>query len=224
MADYDDLSDRQRTLMGFIEEYFDTYGRPPTNREIGTGLGIPSTGHVDYHLKALEKKGFIKRESRTSRGIRIVASVREPLPEQPELPPGVPIAGSIAAGSPLEIANGHREVLDMVNPAAFSPKAFALRVKGESMIEDGIFDGDYVVIEPVAKPHTREIIVALDKSGGDIGAATLKRFFQEGKRIKLEPANSTMDPIFVDAKEWDRNWQVQGRLAAVLRTYDSKKA
>jgi repressor LexA len=225
MADYDDLSDRQRTLMGFIEEYFDTYGRPPTNREIGNGLGIPSTGHVDYHLKALEKKGFIARESRTSRGIRIIASVREPLPDLALQPPGIPIYGTIAAGVPLDLVSGHRDVLDMVNPQAFSPKAFALRVKGDSMIEDGIFDGDYVVIEPVAKPHTREIIVATtNNSAGESGAATLKRFFQEGKRIKLQPANSEMDPIYVDAKEWDRYWQVQGRLAMVLRTYDNKKA
>ncbi len=219
MAANDDLSERQRTLMVFIEEYHATYGRPPTNREIGNGLGIPSTGHVDYHLKALERKGFIQRESRTSRGIRILTSVREPLAEQPPLPPGIPIYGTIAAGEPLDIAQTPQDVLDSINIQSFSPRAFALRVKGESMIEDGIFDGDYVVIEPIAKPHVRDIIVATNNAAGETGAATLKRFFMEGKRIRLQPANKEMDPIFVSAKDWDRNWLVQGRLAAVLRTY-----
>jgi repressor LexA len=222
MATYNDLSERQRTLMAFIEEYTATYGRPPTNREIGNGLGIPSTGHVDYHLKALEKKGFIQRESRTSRGIRIVTSVLDPITDQPPPPPGIPIYGTIAAGQPLDLAHDPQDVLDGLNAQSFSPKAYALRVKGDSMIEDGILDGDYVVIEPIAKPHMREIIVATNNSAGEHGGATLKRFFMEGKRIRLQPANKDMDPIFVNAKDWDRNWQVQGRLAAVWRVYTTK--
>jgi len=222
MAAYDGLSERQRKMMLFIEDYFDKYGRPPTNREIGNGMGIPSTGHVDYHLKALAEKGFLIRESRTSRGLRIIASVRDHQPEPVDAPPGIPIQGTIAAGLPIAHFPGQPEILEVLNPQAFSPKAYALRVKGDSMVEDGILDGDMVVIEPIAKPHTREIIVATNKAEGDGGAATLKRFFIEGKRIRLQPANSEMDPIYIEAKEWDRNWEVQGRLAAVVRSFNHK--
>ncbi len=221
MNGHDELSERQRSLMAFIEEYFDGHGRPPTNREIGNGLGIPSTGHVDYHLKALEKKGYISREQRTSRGIRIINSLRVVVNEVVTAARGVPIIGTIAAGSPWDVADTTDDMLD-VNPQTFGPRAFALRVKGKSMIEDGILDGDYVVIDPFdGQPKMRDIIVATNTAAGGSGAATLKRFFKEDKRIRLQPANSEMDPIFVSAKEWDRNWRVQGRLAAVIRMYDA---
>ncbi len=219
MTGIDDSSERQRKLLLFIEDYVESYGRPPTNREIGNGMGIPSTGHVDYHLKALEKKGYISREQRTSRGIRIITTAREGLAELPMLPKGIRILGSIAAGQPLDLVEGSQDFLDDVNATSYREGAFALRVKGDSMIEDGILDGDFVIIEPTAVPHTRDIIVATNTGAGEQGAATLKRFFQEGKRVRLQPANRTMDPIFVEAKEWNRHWTVQGRLAAVLRTY-----
>jgi repressor LexA len=221
MNGHDGLSERQRSLMTFIEDYVEEHGRPPTNREIGNGLGIPSTGHVDYHLKALEKKGYISREQRTSRGIRVLMSLRAALDDAVTALRGVPILGTIAAGSPWDITDRTDDTLD-VNPQNFGPKAFALRVRGKSMIEDGILDGDFVVIDPIdGQPQVRDIIVATNMSGGGSGSATLKRFFKEDKRIKLQPANSEMDPIFVSAKEWDRDWQVQGRLAAVIRLYDA---
>ncbi len=220
---HDDLSERQRSLLLFIEEYVEEYGRPPTNREIGNGMGIPSTGHVDYHLKALEKKGFISREQRTSRGIRVLSSLREGmLTEIPGFLKSIHVLGTIAAGKPLELADDTSDTLDDINPASFREGAFALRVQGNSMIEDGILDGDYVIIEPTTVPHTRDIIVATNLAAGEHGGATLKRFFQEGKQIRLQPANKEIDPIFVGAKEWNRNWKVQGRLAAVLRTYSGK--
>jgi len=127
MSGHEELSERQRTLMAFIEDYFDVNGRPPTNREIGNGLGIPSTGHVDYHLKALEKKGFISRAQRTSRGIRVLTSLRSVIDEAVTALRGVPIMGSIAAGAPWELANTPDDVLD-VNPQTFGSRAFALRV------------------------------------------------------------------------------------------------
>ena len=219
MAGFEDLSERQRSLLLFIEHYVENFGRPPTNREIGNGLGIPSTGHVDYHLKALEKKGFISREQRTSRGIRVLTSGRPSITELPIIPTGIRILGTIAAGQPLDLGNDGTDVLEDVNPSSFRDGVFALRVKGDSMIEDGIFDGDFVIIEPTAVPHTRDIIVATNTAAGETGAATLKRFFQEGKRVRLQPANKEMDPIMVEAKDWNRHWKVQGRLAAVLRTY-----
>ena len=226
MRAHDDLSERQRSLLLFIEDYVQEYGRPPTNREIGLGLGIPSTGHVDYHLKALESKGFIHREKKTSRGIQVLNSLRksESHDSAAILTFGIPVMGTIAAGAPLELHDGQRDVLDCVNPASYGEKAFALRVKGESMIEDGIFDGDYVIVEPGIEARTRDIIVATNTGAGESGAATLKRFFRDGKRVRLQPANKDFDPIFVDAKEWDRTWQVQGRVAAVIRTYGPRSS
>jgi repressor LexA len=216
MRDNDDLSERQRGLLLFIEEYMREHGRPPTNREIGNGLGIPSTGHVDYHLKALENKGYISRQKRTSRGIQVLAPLHAPVGIGSG---GIPIMGTIAAGQPLDLFQGHRDVLESVNPAIYSEKVYALRVSGNSMIEDGIFDGDYVVIDPSPEVNTRDIIVATNLGSGESGAATLKRFFRDGNRIRLQPANKDFNPIYVDADEWDHSWEVQGRVAAVVRMY-----
>jgi len=219
----DEISDRQRVVMEFIEEHIQQFGYPPTNREIGTHMSIPSTGHIDYHLKALEGKGYIQRDSRTSRSIRVLISLRKDNESSRSdfmAANGIRIMGSIAAGEPLDLYSGQNDILDCVNPSIFSSNAYALRVRGESMIEDGIFDGDFVVIEPNITPHTRDIIVATNTiGGGEGGAATLKRFFQEGKRIRLQPANKSFNPIYVDAKEWDQQWQVQGRVASVIRMY-----
>jgi repressor LexA len=158
---------------------------------------------------------------RTSRGIRVLTSLRNAIDEAVTALRGVPIMGTIAAGSPWELANTPDDVLD-VNPQSFGSRAFALRVKGKSMIEDGILDGDYVIIDPLeGDPKMRDIIVATNTATGEHGAATLKRFFKEDKRIRLQPANSEMDPIFVSARDWDRHWRVQGRLAAVIRMYDA---
>lgn len=210
----DELSDRQTAMLQYIEGYSQEKGRPPTNREIGTKLGIPSTGHVNYHLTVLEKKGYIQRESRTSRGIRVVRSSFE----GQAMAKVIYIAGTIAAGTPLEFFAGN-DPLDLVNPAHYAAGAYALRVKGESMIDDGIFDGDFVIVEPAKSPNTRDIIVATNTAGGAEGAATLKRFFREDGGVRLQPANSAIQPIFVPRDEWDASWQVQGRVAAVIRSY-----
>lgn len=214
----EDLSERQGALLLFIEDYIQDYGSPPTNREIGNGLGIPSTGHVDYHLKALEKKGYITRKPRTSRGIRLNQAVRNPKnPRVIELN-GLRVMGAIAAGEPIAFGDDF-ETLDLINPKNYSDQAYALRVHGDSMIEDGIFNGDYVVIEPTKAPNIRDIIVATNVSDGTRGAATLKRFFREGNRIRLQPANKDYDPIYVAAKEWDNSWEVQGKVVAIVRDY-----
>jgi repressor LexA len=218
MTTHDDLSERQRHLLLFIEDHIKQQGRPPTNREIGNGLGIPSTGHVDYHLKALEAKGYIRRAQRTSRGIQVLIPLLED-DEQLREDHGIPIMGTIAAGSPLDFYEGQSALLDCINSANYNAKAYALRVKGQSMIDDGIFDGDYVIVEPTQIANNRDIIVATNTSAGEKGAATLKRFFREGSRIRLQPANNAIDPIFVDANEWDHEWQIQGRVSTVIRMY-----
>ncbi len=206
----DELSGRQAEIMVYIEEYIREYRRPPTNREIGTQFGIRSTGHVDYHLRALEERGFITREARRSRSIRVLRSLRRP---------GLPIQGTIAAGSPLDIFEAdQQDTLDLGIHAPEASREFVLLVKGNSMIEDHISDGDYVIILPTTDIHDRDIVVAVHKTApGEHGAATLKRFFRERERIRLQPANSEMAPIYVHAAEWDAEWEVQGKVTAVYR-------
>jgi len=200
-----ELSDPQARILRFIETYTRENGRPPTNREIGKEVGIGSTGHVDYHLTVLEKKGYLIRERKKSRGLRLVQGERR----------GLPIAGTIAAGAPLDIfESAQQDTLDLSTHV----REYVLQVRGQSMIEDHIADGDYVLVQADTAYNDGDIIVATHKlATGEGGAATLKRIYRESGRIRLQPANSTMDPIFVDAREWDEEWEVQGKVTAVYR-------
>jgi repressor LexA len=198
-------SDIQKKIFEFIVEYIRDEGMPPTNREIGSAMKIASTGHVDYHLSMLEKKGFITRESKKSRGIKLAQQLF-----------GIRVMGNIAAGEPLDILTDPAESLE-VGRDLEQQGAYALMVKGQSMIEDHICDKDYVVIKPQATCENGDIVVAVHLQGS--GQATLKRFFQEKERdrVRLQPANSEMDPIYVTKSEWDREWQVQGKVIAIFR-------
>lgn len=201
-----EMSDIQSRILDFIERYTRKEGRPPTNREIGAEVKILSTGHVDYHLTVLEKKGYILRERKKSRGIRLAQ----------QEPAGLRMYGTIAAGQPIDIFTDQQEPLDL----GTHTKEYVLKVKGNSMIEDHINDGDYVLILPTETANDGEIIVATRvTSNGADGAATLKRFYREHDRIRLQPANSEMDPIYIPAKEWDAEWKIQGLVTAVYRRY-----
>jgi repressor LexA len=204
----DQVSDIQKRIYDFIVVYIREEGMPPTNREIGQAMQIASTGHVDYHLSMLEKKRYILREAKKSRGIKLVQAP----------PVGIPVMGSIAAGEPLEIFAEADQVLE-VGPQTEQQNTYALVVKGRSMIEDHICDGDYVVIKPQASCENGDIVVAVHLPQGSNGRATLKRFFQEAGQVRLQPANSQMDPIYVSHREWDTEWQVQGKVVAIFRQY-----
>jgi repressor LexA len=199
-------SDIQRKMYNFIVFYMRREGMPPTNREIGREMQIASTGHVDYHLTMLEKKGLISRQAKKSRGIKLTKPVT-----------GIPVHGSIAAGQPLEIAVDPEQYID-VGREMEHDNTYALIVKGRSMIEDHICDGDYVVVKPQSTCSNGDIVVAVHLQEGS-GSATLKRFFQEKDhdRIRLQPANSELEPIFVSRSEWDQEWQVQGKVVAIFR-------
>ncbi len=207
--DINKLSDPQARIYAFIEAYSRREGRPPTNREIGKEVGINSTGHVDYHLSVLEKKGYITREPKKSRGIRLMRDETRALP----------IAGAIAAGQPLDIyADSTQEALDL--EAHKTGRQYVLLVRGQSMIEDHINDGDYVLIDPDAYISDGAIVVATHQTAnGGSGAATLKRIYRERDGFRLQPANATMEPIYISAAEWDAEWVVQGRVTAVYRRY-----
>lgn len=192
------LTTRQQDIYNFLKDKIVTRGYGPTVREIGNEFGILSPNGVMCHLKALEKKGLISREAHMSRAIQL----SEPLSKT-----YLPLAGRIAAGSPL-VAVEQRENIDF-SGLFNSEDHFCLEVTGESMIEAQIADGDYVVIRKQKTCRDGEIVAAL--VDGD--EATLKRFYKEPNRVRLEPANATMKPIFAT------NVEILGILVGVIRRY-----
>ncbi|QBD78280.1 repressor LexA [Ktedonosporobacter rubrisoli] len=203
-------SEIQRKMYEFIVNYMKKEGMPPTNREIGREMQIASTGHVDYHLTMLEKKGYISRQPKKSRGIKLT---------KPST--GIPVIGSIAAGEPLDIFTDSAQSIDIGRDLTDAENAYALIVKGRSMIEDHICDGDYVVIKPQSTCQNGDIVVAVHMQEGVSGSATLKRFFQEKEhdRVRLQPANSELEPILIPKSIWDREWSIQGKVVAIFRQY-----
>ncbi|HEV2122975.1 MAG TPA: transcriptional repressor LexA [Chloroflexota bacterium] len=204
------LSDRQRQILEFISQYFGENDRPPTNREIGQAMGIASTGHVDYHLSVLSKKGYIERESNTSRGLRLTAAA-DPNPRRRVF--HVPVVGYIAAGSPIEAITDPNDAVELGDDFA-AQDSYALRVRGKSMIEDLIDDGDLVVVQPSPTASNGDVVVALLTNGvSEHGEVTLKRYYRERDHIRLQPANQTMQPIIVRPEDV----QVQGKVVALIR-------
>jgi len=200
------LYKRQRQILDFIRQYIQKNGFSPTLTEIAQALGVSSLATVHEHLATMVKKGIIKRYQGSVRGIEIIKQEASSFMNEVELP----VLGLIAAGQPLEPYTDPNASLS-VPPGMLSGKkrAYVLQVKGNSMIEDGILDGDFVVIEQKENANNGEIVVAILENG----FATLKRFFKEATRIRLEPANSQMAPIF--AKEV----QIQGKVVGVIRRY-----
>ena len=193
------LTARQREIYEFLKDKILNRGYGPTVREIGTQFGIRSPNGVMCHLKALEKKGLITREPHMSRAIQLAESPSERMT--------LTLAGQIAAGSPL-LAEEQTERVDFAS-LFDNEDHFCLKVKGDSMIEDQIADGDYVVVCRQESCTNGDIIVAL-VDGQD---ATLKRFYREPDRIRLEPANSSMKPIY------SNDVKVLGVVAGVIRKY-----
>jgi repressor LexA len=199
MPDFSQLTDRQREIYEFIRDKIEGRGYGPTVREIGEGFAIKSPNGVMCHLKALEKKGLIKREEHAARAIQLVDARRES--------DGLPLLGVVAAGSPTAaIENDERvEFFDLFG----GPNRFVLKVKGSSMIESHIEDGDYVVIKQQATADNGEKVVAMIDN-----EVTLKKFYKEKDHIRLEPANGSMAPIIVDSS---RDAKVLGILVGVMR-------
>lgn len=178
------LTPRQREIYEFLKDKILNRGYGPTVREIGAHFDIKSPNGVMCHLKALEKKGLITRESHMSRAIQLT--------ESPQKRMSLPLAGQIAAGSPV-LAEEDAERIDFAD-LFDAEDHFCLKVKGDSMIEDHISEGDFVIVNKQSSARDGEIVVALV----DGQEATLKRFFKEANRIRLEPANSSMKPIYTN--------------------------
>ena len=209
------LTARQREILDYITASISDRGYPPTIREIGREMGIRSTNGVNDHLKALERKGYLRRDDLKSRAMRPVKMPDAPGPaaNSDDLDTvEIPLLGRVAAGEPIlaveqaedsvkvdrVLLGGHREV-------------FALRIVGESMIEDGIFDGDYVFVKKTPTANTGDIVIALIDE-----EATCKRYYPEGERIRFQPANSEMEPIYVHKRDF-RETMIIGRVVGVYR-------
>ena len=212
----EELTDRQREILSFIVKETETRGFPPTIREIGEEMDIRSTNGVNDHLKALERKGYLTRGEQQSRSLVSTKRARLVLGlgarRDPELVE-VPVLGKVAAGVPL-LATENME--DSVRIDSFllggnGKEVFALRVKGESMIEDGIFDGDYLFVKKTPNASTGEIVVALIED-----EATVKRYYPEPDRIRFQPANARMEPIYVRKSDF-RSTMILGRVVGVYR-------
>ncbi len=197
---------RQQQILDFIKQYIQSTGRAPKLREIADALGVSSLATVHEHLMSLVEKGLIKRKAGKARSIDLVGAVNF---SQEGL--SVPILGFIAAGAPIEPYTDPNATMSIPTGFASTKKrTYVLQVRGESMIEEQIRDGDYVIIEQREDATNGDIVVALL----DNGMATLKRFFKEATRIRLEPANAKMSPIFV------KNVRVQGKVVGLIRRYD----
>jgi len=201
------LYKRQKQILDFIKQYIQKNGLAPTLTEIANALGVSSLATVHEHLKAMEKKGVIKRFAGSVRGIEIVNNS----PPGQQIGVDIPVLGFIAAGAPIEPFTDPNAAIS-VAPGMISGKkrSFVLQVKGTSMIEEGILDGDFVVVEEQQTANNGDIVVAVLENG----FATLKRFFKEATRIRLEPANSKMVPIFA------KNVKIQGKVVGVLRRFN----
>ena len=200
MPDFSQLTDRQREIYDFIQEKIENRGYGPTVREIGQEFEIKSPNGVMCHLKALEKKGLIRKEPGAARAIQLVD----------RRPPtyGLPLFGKVAAGQPLPAVEQADDRLEF-DSLFGGPERFALRVKGDSMIDDHIQDGDYVVIRRQETAQNGEPVVAMIDN-----EVTLKRFYREHDRIRLQPSNAELEPIIVDDQQ---DIKILGVLVGVLR-------
>ncbi len=202
------LYPKERQLLEFITQFIQRYGYAPTLKEMGAAVGIGSVATVHEHISRLRDKGFVKKLDGTARGLEIIKSQYRA--GSTEAAVELPILGYIAAGQPLEPFSDPNQYMAVAPNMISQEKAnYVLQVKGTSMIDDGILDGDYVVVQHQQDAKNGDIVVALLPNG----FATLKRIYFEKDRIKLMPANSTMSPIFTT------HVKIQGRVVGVIRRY-----
>jgi repressor LexA len=214
-----DLSPRQQEMLEFIRKYVQEHGYPPNMREIGQAAHTSSTSVVSYNLNILQSKGYIERGRDISRGVKLLDKAAFPSEAQSEnLIVRVPILGRIVASAPVPIPDDNLSPLNVDDSIALTRDilrekgpVYALQVKGDSMIDALIHDGDIVIMKPHAEIHNGDLIAAWLKAEKE---TTLKRFFRESKnKVRLQPANPTMDPIYVHPA----NLEIQGKVIAVIR-------
>jgi repressor LexA len=208
------LTARQQEIWQFLVDYVDRHGYPPTVREIGEAVGLASPSTVHAHLANLERAGLLKRDPTKPRALDLIGHRRESRADDPAREaalPKLPLLGQIAAGSPLLAEENIEDELAVPEPLGRRAD-FLLRVKGESMINAGILDGDVLVVQRAQDARNGEIVVALVGDDELADEATVKTFYREGNRVRLQPENDTLEPIYADFV------QILGKVTGVFRT------
>jgi repressor LexA len=201
------FTDRQRQILDFLTKYVDAHGYPPTVREIGEAVGLASPSTVHAHLANLERAGLLKRDPTKPRALELR---REPKAVASDVHK-LPLVGEIAAGGPLLAEENVEEYLAVPEPLSKGGEEFLLRVKGDSMVNAGILDGDIAVVERRQDARNGDIVVALAGEDESADEATLKRFFREDGRVRLQPENDALEPIFA------QHVQILGKVIGVFR-------
>jgi repressor LexA len=201
-----ELTARQREIWSFVLDYSDRHGYPPTVREIGEAVGLASPSTVHAHLANLERAGLLRRDPTKPRALELTG--RDKAAAEPAELPKLPLLGQIAAGGPLL---AEQNVEDEIAVPETLHGDFLLRVKGDSMIEAGILEGDVVVVQRAQDARNGEIVVALAGDDETTDEATVKRFFRENGRVRLQPENSALEPIYADYV------QILGKVVGVFR-------
>jgi repressor LexA len=202
MVDTSSLTKRQKEIFEYVKSYARDHGYPPTVRDIGKAIGLTSSSTVHAHLANLEKLGVLKRDPTKPRAIEVLVDRAKSV----VTPNGLPLVGQVAAGQPILADQNIEEYVPVPQIAGGDEGEFVLRVKGDSMKNAGIFDEDYVVVRPQKTATNGEIVVAMIE-----GEATVKRFFKEKERVRLQPENDELEPIYA------RDVEIVGRVVGVCR-------
>ena len=205
------LTGRQQEIWKYLTDYVDDHGYPPTVREIGEAVGLASPSTVHAHLANLERAGLIKRDPTKPRALELRRDPK-PVAAQAADVHRLPLLGEIAAGGPLLAEQNVDEYLAVPEPLARGGEEFLLRVKGDSMVNAGILDGDFVVVRRQQDARNGEVVVALVGDDESANEATVKRFFREPDRVRLQPENDALEPIYA------RHVQILGKVTGVFRS------
>jgi repressor LexA len=207
------LTDRQREIYDYVVGYVDGHGYPPTVREIGEAVGLASPSTVHAHLANLERAGLLRRDPTKPRALELVGRERERAQQAKPVADvhRLPLVGEIAAGGPLLAEQNIEDYLAVPEPLSRGGEEFLLRVKGDSMVDAGILDGDIVVVERRQDARNGDIVVALAGDDESADEATVKRFFREDGRVRLQPENDALEPIYA------AHVQILGKVIGVFR-------
>ena len=206
------LTGRQQEIWDYVVEYVDRHGYPPTVREIGAHVGLASPSTVHAHLANLERAGLLRRDPTKPRALELTGPRRRESDGGRERVRVLPLVGAIAAGGPLLAEENIEDYVAVPEPLSRGGEEFLLRVKGDSMVNAGILDGDIVVVRRQQTATNGDIVVALAGEDEAADEATVKRFFREADRVRLQPENDALEPIYA------RHVQILGKVTGVFRT------